>query len=264
MRRTIKIVSWNVNSARARLPNLSELIEQQQPDVLCLQEVKSAARTFPFDHFNGLDYEVALHGEHSYNGVAILSPSPPEDVDRGLDGQARVIAATCQGTRVVNVYVPNGGSIDSDKHAYKLRWLDKLPEFLDEQRAAYGEFVLVGDFNVAPKLIDAAHPEVWEGTVAFDPKARAKLEALVQRYKLVDLHRKYAQGPGVFTWWDYRGDGFPRNDGLRIDFAFATPGIAALCTNAWVDVKERNSHRPSDHAPLLIGLLKNASGHPAT
>ena len=264
MQRVLKIVTWNVNSVRARLPHLRKLLSEQQPDIICIQEVKSHDQTFPFETFHALKYQVALHGEPTYNGVAILSPNPPEDVDRGLDGQARVIAATCFGTRIVNVYVPNGSSIGTDKHAYKLRWLDALVEFLDEQRRQYGEFVLVGDFNVVPKSIDAARPENWEGNILFDPITREKVQALMQRFSLVDLHRKHAPGPGIYTWWDYRNNGFPRNDGLRIDFTLATPALAAECIHAWVDLEERAEERPSDHAPVAVRLLRQASAHPAT
>ena len=262
---SMKIVSWNVNSVRARLPHVTALLSRQQPDVVCIQEVKSAEQTFPFDQIRELDYQVALHGERTYNGVAILSRSPLKDVVRGLDDQdqARVIAATCHDTRIVNVYVPNGARIGSDKHAYKLRWLDALVECLDRERADYGEFVLVGDFNVVPGPIDAAHPDQWEGHILFDPKARDKLEAIVRRYSLEDLHRKHAPGPGEYTWWDYRNDGYARNDGLRIDFTFATPTLAAACTNAWVDLEERARERPSDHAPVLFRLLRQFDGHPA-
>lgn len=261
----IKIVTWNVNSARARLGRLTGFLEAHQPDVVCLQEIKATKDTYPFEALKALGYESAIFGQPSYNGVAILSRTEATDIDCGLDEQARVIAATLFGIRFVNVYVPNGGQVGSDKHTYKLRWLDALDAFLAGQRARHGDFVILGDFNVAPAALDAAHPDAWEASVLCEPRTRARLAGLTQRFELVDLLRKHAEGPGVYTWWDYRTDGFRWNDGLRIDLILATPALAGSCVNAWVDVAERGKEKPSDHAPVLARLLPaGVNGHPAT
>lgn len=261
----IKIVTWNVNSARARLGRLTGFLEAHEPDVACLQEIKATNDTFPFEALKALGYQSAIFGQPSYNGVAILSRAEATDIECGLDEQARVIAATLFGIRFVNVYVPNGGQVGSAKHDYKLRWLDALETFLAGQRARHGDFVILGDFNVAPTELDAAHPEAWEASVLCEPRTRARLADLTKRFDLVDLIRQHAEGSGIYTWWDYRTDGFRWNDGLRIDHILTTPGLSGGCVHAWVDVAERGNERPSDHAPVLARLLlPDVNGHPAT
>ncbi len=262
---TLKLVTWNVNSARARLERIETFLAAHRPDVACLQEIKATEDTFPFEALRVLGYEAAIFGQPSYNGVAVVSRQPAADIACGLDKEARVIAATVFGVRLINVYVPNGGRVGSVKHEYKLRWLDALGDFLEGQQETYGDFVLLGDFNVAPNALDAAHPEAWQASVLCDPMARERLAGLVDRFGLVDLIRKHAAGPGVYTWWDYRTDGFRWNDGLRIDHILASGALADACANAWVDVAERGRARPSDHAPVLARFLKPAvNGHPAT
>lgn len=200
-------------------------------------------------------YSATIHGQRSWNGVGFFTKSPPINVRVGLDKEARVIAGTVSGVRVINVYVPNGQRIGSPKHAYKLDWLKKLTFFLEQERKAHTDFVLTGDFNVAPKGIDVAHPEEWSGKILCDPAARALLQETCLRFSLTDLHRLHAPGPGVYTWWDYRSRGFYWNDGVRIDFILATPGLATRCVHTWVDLVERGRDRPSDHAPVLTRLL---------
>lgn len=251
----IKCVSWNVNSARARLERIKDFLAAHRPDVLCLQELKCTEAKFPLADVRALGYEAALFGQPTYNGVAILSKRRAAAVDTGLDDQARVIAGTVLGVRWVNVYVPNGQRVGSEKYRYKLAWLDKLENFLVAQKARYGEFVLMGDFNTIFDVLDAAHPAAWEGTVLHDPATRAKMEGICRRLRLEDAVRRHAPGPGLYTWWDYRNRGFQVNDGLRIDHIFMTPALAARSVNAWVDVAERGAERPSDHAPLLARLI---------
>lgn len=252
---TIKLVTWNINGIRARLNRVLEFIDANQPDILCVQELKSAHKTFPFMALEETGYKATIHGQPAWNGVGLFTKSPVTDVRVGLDEQARVIAGTTCGVRVVNVYVPNGQKIGSEKHAYKLDWLDKLSAFLDQERATYTDFVLTGDFNVAPEDIDVAHPEEWVGKILCDPAARAKLQDLNERFGLTDLHRLHAPGPGVYTWWDYRTSGFNWNDGVRIDHILATPGVRTRCVNTWVDLAERGREKPSDHTPVLTRLL---------
>ena len=255
MASTLKFCTWNVNSARARLERIVAFLAAHKPDIVCLQEIKSTHDTFPFDTVRKAGYESVICGQPTYNGVALLARMEAQDVRTGLDNEARVIAGTLHDLRVVNVYVPNGQKIGTPKHAYKLRWLDQLRAFLDEEKSQYKEFILTGDFNVAPCDVDVGHPEEWAGTVLCDPEARARLDRLIERFRLVDVLRKHAPGPGVYTWWDYRSRGFEWNDGVRIDHILATPRLARRCVQAWVDVAERGRERPSDHVPVLTRLL---------
>lgn len=250
----IKVATWNVNSARARIERIVDFLDAHKPDVVCLQEIKSTQDTFPFAAIEQAGYVSAIFGQPAYNGVALLSRQVAEDVETGLDDEARVIAGTLFGMRMISVYVPNGQRIGSPKHQYKLQWLDKLASFLEEQRTRYGEFVVAGDYNVAPEDVDIAHPDEWEGKVLSDPAARAKLENIISRFELVDVLRKHNTGPGVFTWWDYRTRGYVWNDGVRIDHILATPGYAARSVHAWVDVEERGGSGRSDHVPVLARL----------
>jgi len=254
MSTAIKLVTWNINGIRARLDRVLAFLDVHQPDILCVQELKSAHETFPYMDIQETGYSATIHGQRSWNGVAFFTRAPPEDVRVGLDAEARVIAGTVCGVRVVNVYVPNGQKIGSEKHAYKLDWLNQLSTFLDQEREQHTDFVLTGDFNVAPESLDVAHPEEWTGKILSDPAARARLQAISQRFRLVDLHRLHAPGPGVYTWWDYRSGSFEWNDGVRIDHILATPGLTRRCTYAWVDLTERGRERPSDHAPVLTRL----------
>ncbi len=250
----IKLVTWNVNSARARLVRILDFLERHDPDIVCLQEIKATQETFPFSAIEEAGYQAFIHGQPSYNGVAILAREMVEDIRTGLDNEARVISGSVHNLRVVNVYVPNGRRIGMPKHAYKLRWLDTLRKFLDVEREKYKEFILTGDFNVAFDDLDVAHPDNWRDSVLCDPAAREKLNILMDQFSLSDLLRRYARGPGVYTWWDFRTRGFEWNDGVRIDHVLATPDISELSSNAWVDIEERDLERPSDHAPVLMRL----------
>lgn len=258
MSNPIKLVTWNVNSARARLVRILDFLERHRPDIICLQEVKATQETFPFSDIEEIGYQSFIHGQPSYNGVAILARKTVEDIRMGLDNEARVISGSIHNLRVINVYVPNGRRIGMPKHAYKLRWLDTLSKFLDVEREKYREFILTGDFNVAFDDLDLAHPDSWRDSVLCDPAAREKLNTLMDRFSLSDILRKHAKGPGIYTWWDFRTRGFEWNDGVRIDHILATPQIAGRSTNSWVDVKERDLERPSDHAPALMRLIPAA------
>ena len=255
----IKLVTWNINGIRARLDRVLTFLTNHQPDILCVQELKSAHETFPFIQVQESGYSATIYGQRTWNGVAFFTKDPPQDVRVGLDEEARVIAATMCGVRVVNVYVPNGQRIGSEKHAYKLAWLDQLGAFLEQERSDHTDFILTGDFNVAPESIDVAHPEEWTGKILCDPAARAKLQDLNERFGLTDLHRLHTPGPGVYTWWDYRSSGFDWNDGVRIDHILGTPGVKSRCVHTWVDLAERSRERPSDHAPVLTRLLATSS-----
>ncbi len=255
----IKCVTWNVNSVRARLDRVTLFLDAHRPDVVCLQELKCTIHDYPGVAFEALGYQSVLNGQKSWNGVAILSRTPATAVDKGLDEQARVIAGTVQGIRFINVYVPNGAPIGSSKYRYKLRWLAQLEDFLADQERHYGEFVLLGDFNVIIMDMDAAHPARWAESVLCDPPTRDALGRLRERFHLKDVLREYAPGPGVYTWWDYRARSFEYNIGVRIDHILMTSSLAKRTVHAWVDTAERGLERPSDHAPVLARLLTRES-----
>jgi exodeoxyribonuclease-3 len=249
------IASWNVNSVRARLDRLLAFLGRFQPDVVCLQELKVTDAEFPFEPVQAAGYHAAVHGQRTYNGVAILSRGLAADVQAGLgdgeaDDQARLIAGTVNGVRVVSAYVPNGQTVGSDKWAYKLAWLARLRSWLDRTARPDQPMALCGDFNVAPVDRDAAFPDQWQDSVLCHDEARRALHA-VTSWGLVDAIRLHHEGPGPFSWWDYRMLAFPKGNGLRIDHIFVTAPLATRCASASVDRDERKGTQPSDHAPVM-------------
>jgi exodeoxyribonuclease III len=247
----MKVASWNVNSVVARRERLLAWLGKQQPDVLCLQELKALDDAFPREEVEALGYHVALHGQRTYNGVAIVAKLPIADVQRGLDDgiaetDSRLISARIGQTRVVCCYVPNGQTLSSDKYPYKLAWLDRLKQHLTR----YAEPLLVcGDFNIAPEDRDVYDPEGLRDDVLVHESVREKLRALFAT-GLVDTYRLHVQDAGKYSWWDYRMLGFPKNRGLRIDLVLASSELAARCTGAAIDREERKGKQPSDHAPV--------------
>ena len=250
----MKLATWNVNSVRARLPRVLAWLDASAPDVLCLQETKVEDAAFPTDEFMARGYRVALFGQRTYNGVAIVSRSEALDVTRGLAGatedpQARLIAATIEGVRVLSAYFPNGEAVGSPKFAYKLEWMTRLRTRLLEELHVDRPLVLCGDFNVAPAPEDVHDPAAWDGHVLFTAEERDAL-ATIRATGLVDLLRQLNPDTPCFTWWDYRQLAFPKNRGLRIDHVFVTPTLAARATAAGVDRNARKGPQPSDHAPV--------------
>ncbi len=251
----MKIATHNVNSVRARLPRVLAWLERTRPDVVCLQELKAREKDLPLDALNGAGYHVTALGQKTYNGVAILSLQPPTDVLRGFDDeqpedpQARLVAATVGGVRVLSAYFPNGAEPSSDKYLYKQAWLDRLQAYLEQRCDPTTPLVLAGDFNIASDERDATRPEAWEGTVLYNPVMRARLARLL-RWGFVDTFRMHQPEPGHYTWWDYRAASFRRNEGLRIDYLLATRSLAARCVAAGIDKEERAGTKPSDHAPV--------------
>jgi len=251
----VKLACWNVNSIRARQARVLAWTAENQPDVLCLQELKLTNELFPIEEFRALGYEAAVAGQKTYNGVAILSRTPISDIATGLsdevdDPQSRLIAATVGGIRVVTAYVPNGQTVGSDKYAYKLAWLARLRSHLDARYRPADPLVLCGDFNAAPEARDVCDPERMAGEVLFHPEVREAL-ARVQAFGLVDLFRQHHAEAGVYSWWDYRMLAFPKNQGARIDHIFATSSLAARCSSMVIDRNARKGKLPSDHAPLV-------------
>jgi exodeoxyribonuclease-3 len=248
----VKIATWNINSVRARLDRLLDYLRASAPDVLCLQETKCTDDQFPLLELEGLGYRATLFGQKSYNGVALLSRTPPTEVVRGFgdgDEQARVIAGTVAGVRIVGLYAPNGQALDSPAFAYKLEWYARLTRWLTPWRA--GPVLVCGDFNVAPEGRDTWDPRLWEGQTLCSPRERAAFQALLAAHGLQDLLRLKRPGEdGLFTWWDYRAGAFRKNQGLRIDHLLVDPALAARCTSAAVMRTAREGKLPSDHAPV--------------
>ena len=250
----LRTVTWNVNSLRVRLPQLKDWLASNPVELVALQETKLPDQDFPREEIEALGYSVAFSGQRTYNGVAILSKSPLEDVLPGIPGfedeQKRVLAATCAGLRVINVYVPNGQSVGSDKYEYKLRWLEALRRYVLDELGRHPRLVVLGDYNIAPEDRDVHDPKAWEGSVHVSEAERAALRAL-QAVGLVDVFRLFEQPEKIFSWWDYRRMAFRRNAGLRIDLVLASDELAGKCVSSHVDKAPRRLERPSDHAPVV-------------
>ena len=254
----MKLATWNVNSLKVRLPHVLDWLAANPVDVLCLQETKQQDSDFPQAALQEAGYHSVFSGQKTYNGVAILSRAPGQDVQHGIpdhgDDQKRVIAATYGDIRVVDVYIPNGQSIDSDKYQYKLGWLDALRDWLKQELARYPKLVLLGDYNIAPEDRDVHDPVAWQGNVLVSEPERAKFLNLEQ-LGLHDSFRLFEQAEKSFTWWDYRMMGFRRNHGLRIDHILISEPLVAQCKSCVIDKAPRKLERPSDHTPVIVELL---------
>ncbi len=251
----MKLATWNVNSVAAQLPLVLKWLGAERPDVLCLQETKCTDDKFPAASFAELGYESLTYGQRTYNGVAILSSRAATDVRRGFPddeagAHARLLAATIENVKVINVYVPNGQSVGSDKFFFKLEWMKRLRSFFDAHYRA-GEFVLLcGDFNVAPEERDVHDPDLWRGRILFSKQERASLEE-IKEWGFIDAFRLHTEEGGQFSWWDYRQGAFRRNAGLRIDHIWVSAALAARSVKTWIDKEPRRWERPSDHTPVV-------------
>ena len=251
----MKLATWNVNSITARLPVVTKWLEAERPDVLCLQELKCMDEKFPADAFAELGYRSEVYGQRTYNGVAIVSREACEDVRRGFQddeegAHARLIAGTVGGVRVVNVYVPNGQFVGSDKYRFKLEWMQRLRRFFDEHYDRGERVLLCGDFNVAPEERDVHDPAAWEGHVLFSRRERAALEH-VREWGFADAFRLHTGEGGHYSWWDYRQGSFRRDAGLRIDHVWVSEPLAQRSKETWIDKEPRSWERPSDHTPVV-------------
>ena len=257
----MKIASWNVNSLKARLPHVERMIAESGPDVLALQELKLLPEAFPHEALEAAYPHRAISGQKTYNGVAILSRRPLDDVQYGIPGyddpQRRVIAATVDGVRIVNLYVVNGEAVGSPKYDYKLEWMARARDFLAAELARHPELVVLGDFNVAPEDRDVHDPKRWREKVLCSTRER---EALAQwtALGLHDSFRLFEPGEGHHTWWDYRLLAFPRGWGLRIDLVLLSDALKARCRAAGIDRAPRTWERPSDHCPVFVELAARA------
>lgn len=253
-----KVITWNVNSVNARLERVLGVLKRHQPDVLSLQELKCVEDKFPLQSIKDLGYECAIFGQKTYNGVAIISKHPIKLIHKGFqdgveDDAARFITARIKNISLMSAYIPNGQEVGSEKYNYKLKWLKRLRTYLDTHFSDEKDLLLMGDFNVAPEEMDVHDPEKWIGKVLFSKKEKLALKEIIE-FGLVDLFRQKHPEPGYYTWWDYRAGAFPRNNGLRIDFIFATKQISQKCTSCHIDREERKGEKPSDHAPVVAEL----------
>ncbi|GAC1461069.1 MAG: exodeoxyribonuclease III [Steroidobacteraceae bacterium] len=250
----MRIATWNVNSLRVRLPQLLEWLRTSAPDVVALQETKLPEEGFPVAELLAAGYRSAWSGQKTYNGVALLARTEPADVLRDMPGyddpQRRILAANVEGLRVINLYVPNGQSVGSDKFLYKLGWLRALRHWLRQELASHERLIVLGDFNIAPEDRDVHDPAAWIGSVLVSPEEREALQAALS-LGLIDVFRRFDQPPRSYSWWDYRAGAFQRNNGLRIDLLLASPALAERCTACTIDREPRRADRASDHAPVV-------------
>ncbi len=251
----LKIASWNVNSIHVRLEAVLDWIEQSNTDILALQETKVPDERFPEAAFVEQGYHVVYSGQKTYNGVAIISRMPIQDVVTDIahydDPQKRFLAATIEGVRVINLYVPNGSAVGTDKYAYKLEWLSHVTNMVQEALQVHSKVVVLGDFNIAPEDRDVHDPARWAGSVLVSPPERAAYQKLLA-LGLVDSFRLFEQSEKAFSWWDYRAAGFPRNHGLRIDLLLLSDSLSKSCKQSAINIEPRGLERPSDHAPVWI------------
>lgn len=257
----MKLATWNINSLKVRLPQVLDWLAANPVDALCLQELKLTDDKFPREAIEEAGYHAAFTGQKTYNGVAVLSRTPPRDVVRNMPGyedmHQRLIGVTLDSpageVRVLSAYCPNGQSIDSDKYVYKLAWYAALREHVAAELARYPRLALLGDFNVAPDDRDVHDPAKWAGQVHVSEPERAALQALLD-LDLADAFRLFEQPEKSFSWWDYRMLGFRRNAGLRIDHILLSPPLREACTACTIDKEPRRNEQPSDHAPVVATL----------
>ena len=257
----MQLVTWNVNSLKARADHVAAYLDEHAPDVLCLQELKLPDERVPRELFESRGYTLVTHGQPTYNGVAIAARGPLEDVHRGLaggdEGQSRLVAATYAGIRVVNLYCPQGQAVDSPKFQYKLGFFERLLGWLDEVADPGDDLLLTGDINIAPHPEDVWSVEEMTDQVSYHPLEHAAWARLVE-WGLVDAARPHLEG-GTFTFWDYRQGSFRRKRGMRIDHFLVSASVAERVIGAEVHIAERGKVKPSDHAPLVLRLGEDAS-----
>lgn len=250
----MKIATWNVNSMNVRQTHVVEWLQVHEPDVLVLQEIKQLTEKFPTDDLKAIGYHSIASGQKTYNGVAVISKSPAEDVVTDFpdfdDPQRRILASTIGDVRVIDLYVPNGSEVGSEKYEYKLAWLASLQQFLKAEMSQHEKLVVLGDFNIAPADEDVHNPEDWGEAILCSPAERKVLRELVG-LGLTDVFRKFEHPEKTFSWWDYRAAGFRRNAGLRIDLILTSEPMTESCTACYVDKEPRAWERPSDHAPVV-------------
>lgn len=256
----MKITTWNVNSINARLPNVLAWVEENAPDILLLQELKTPEEKFPRAEFEALGYNAAVLGQKTWNGVAILSKHKIKDVKAGLDGdptdeQSRYIEATVNGLRVASIYLPNGNPVDSEKYPYKLAWMDRLHAHIKKLLCTEQVLVLGGDYNVIPEDRDCHDPKLWKEDALFRLESRRKFRALLN-LGLTDAFRIDNNNAEEYSFWDYQGGSWQRNAGIRIDHFLLSPQAADLFEECTIDKEPRGREKASDHTPVILKLKK--------
>jgi exodeoxyribonuclease-3 len=250
----VKIATWNVNSLKVRLPHVLDWLAAAEPDVLCLQETKLTDENFPREDIEAAGYHVAYSGQKTYNGVAIISKHAASDIETDVPGlddpQRRILCATIDGVRILNLYVVNGQEVGSEKYAHKLFWLEKVTDYMRSQVKQHERFVTVGDFNIAPGDRDVYDPKAWHERILCSTPERNALQAIIE-LGLSDVFRQFDQEDESYSWWDYRAAAFRRNRGLRIDLILASQALAKNCTACYIDKEPRRLERPSDHTPVV-------------
>lgn len=258
----MKIATWNINGVKARIDSLVSWLEQERPDIACLQEIKSVDEGFPRLEIEGLGYNVETHGQKGFNGVAILSKLRFDEVNRRLPGddsdeQARfiegVFSTTSGALRVVSLYLPNGNPIGTEKFTYKLAWMKRLHDWTEKRLELEEPLVLAGDYNVIPDPTDARFPENWSGDALFQPESRASFRTLCN-LGLTDAVRAVSDAPGVYTFWDYQAGAWQKDNGIRIDHLLLSPEAADRLVAAGIDRFTREWEKPSDHVPAWVQL----------
>lgn len=263
----MKIATWNVNSIRSRLEHVTTWLAETNVDVLCVQETKVMDDSFPSEPFTTLGYHPVISGQKSYNGVAILSRSPLTEVSRGFaavlgdrvaewDEQKRVITGVLAGIRIVNLYVPNGSSVGSDKYVYKLRWLEVLRDYLEALLQPGTSLLVCGDFNVALEDIDIHNPTGREKMVMATDLERQAVQKAILDLGLADIFRRFNTEAGQFSWWDYRTGAFRRNAGWRIDHIYLSADLYETAIDCTIDLAPRKLTQPSDHTPVIVQLSR--------
>lgn len=249
-----KIATWNVNSLKVRLPHVLDWLDTVKPDVLALQETKTLDENFPLEAIEAAGYQASFTGQKTYNGVAVLSKTRQETVATAIPGyedeQRRVLAVVNQGVTVLNLYVPNGSIVGSEKYAYKLDWFSKLQPFVLDLLRQNERVIILGDFNIAPEDRDVHDPAEWAGSVLVSDPERAEFQQLIAA-GFSDCYRLFEQPEQDYSWWDYRAAAFRRNRGLRIDHILASAPLAKQCITCCIDKEPRKLERPSDHTPVV-------------
>lgn len=249
----VNLVTWNVNSLNVRLSHVLRYLHEHSPDILTLQETKLPDERFPQAEIGATGYQVCFSGQKTYNGVAILSRSPAKNIIVDIpdldDSQRRLLAATVNGVRIIDVYIPNGQEVDSEKYEYKFRWLAAFESFLKQELKTHDKLIVSGDFNIAPSDIDIHNPKRWKGKIMCSDAEREQFQGFL-RSGLTDIVRSLHPGEGMYSWWDYRLNAFGRGWGLRIDHVLATSAMKPV--SAGVHADERGFERPSDHAPVWV------------
>lgn len=253
----ITVATWNINSIKARLEAVQDWLGRHQPDVLMLQEIKCTNETFPKEAFESLGYFVHVHGQPAYHGVATLTRMPAELVTTQLlddDTHPRFMDVAYHGLRLINIYAPNGNPLGTEKFEYKLRWLQRLYEYLQDLRRQRIPFMIAGDYNIIPTAHDARHPEQWMNDALYQPESRAMWQRLLA-LGLTDAYRAlHPHDTDAYTFWDYQAGAWQRNNGIRIDHALLSPTLTDRLEKCWIDRTPRDGERPSDHTPLIVEI----------